>query len=79
MSEIHIYILLTADFKAANEGKVNGANILKTATTKDGRIVTSANALNEFPELFIDRSRVTLVALSVEDFELPSFQSRINN
>lgn len=70
---IHIYILLTADFKAANEGKENGANILRTATTKDGRIVISANALNDFPELFVDRSRVTLLPLAASDFELEIF------
>ena len=69
----HCYILLSEAFKAANEGATNGANILRTATTKDGRIVVSANALNDFAELFIDRTRITTLWLTSEDFNIETF------
>lgn len=65
---IHCYIVISEAFKAENEGYTSGANTLKTATTNDGRIVVSANTLNDFPELFIDRSRLTPLFLTTEDF-----------
>lgn len=68
MENIHCYILVNQSFKDENEGLKSGANELKTATTNDGRIVISANTLNDFPELFIERSRLTPLFLTTEDF-----------
>ena len=64
----HCFILVTQTFKNANEGAVNGCNILSTATTLDERIVVSINAVNEFPELFLDRLRFTPIWLDKNDF-----------
>ena len=64
----HCFILVTQTFKNANEGAVNGCNILNTATTSDGRIVISINAVNEFPDLFLDRLHFTPVWLDINDF-----------
>lgn len=64
----HCYIPVTQEFKNANEGAQIGCNALATATTTDGRIVVSLNAVNEFPDLFTDRSWLTLLWLEAEDF-----------
>lgn len=48
----HCYLIVTADFKTQHNLTANGANVLEFATTSDGRIVCSLNAVNEFPDVF---------------------------
>jgi len=63
------YIEITEDFAATNNGYTKGACIFNSVKTKEGKWVTSVNALNEFPELFEGVEMGVPVALSPEDFQ----------
>lgn len=65
------YIQITAAFAAANNGYKAGPNVFRSAITNDGIYVVNANALNDFPELFADRSRLTPLFLKQSDFPTP--------
>lgn len=62
------YIEISEDFAATNNGYTKGACIFNSVKTKDGKLVTSANALNEFPELFEGVEIGTPISLSPGDF-----------
>lgn len=64
----HTFIVVSQSFATQYDGYQAGCNVLKVAVTNDGIRVTSANALNEFPELFEGRSTVSVKQLSPEDF-----------
>lgn len=67
------YLVVDEAFKAAHEGTKEGANVLATASTKDGRTVVSLNAVNEFPSVFqgFDQTTYPIVGLTAEDFPEP--------
>lgn len=67
------YLVVNEAFKAAFEGTRHGANVLATATTSDGRIVISLNAVNEFPAVFegIGQDAFSIVWLTADDFPKP--------
>lgn len=64
----HCYIQVTADFKTANEGYRSGSNVLRTITDTAGHIYVSVNAVNEFPELFDERTKATFYWLTPDAF-----------
>lgn len=67
------YLVVNEAFKTAYEGMRMGVNILTTATTIDGRIVVSLNAVNEFPQVFegIGQDTFSIAWLSGADFPSP--------
>ena len=66
----HCYLQVNEAFRDAYNGTQNGANILRTATTTDGRIVISTNAINEFQDVFfgIGQDTFPIAWLTPEDF-----------
>lgn len=62
------FITVTEEFKRANNGTKEGVNNLLVATTNQGALVVSINAVSEFPSLFIDKQRLNIVWLGDEDF-----------
>ncbi|MGC4058185.1 MAG: hypothetical protein QM743_08710 [Chitinophagaceae bacterium] len=64
----HCYIQVTTDFKTANYGYKSGCNVLRTVTDTAGRSFVSLNSLNEFPELFDSKTRITIYWLTTEAF-----------
>ena len=70
----HWYVVLTPEFTQENNGKQFGVNVFMSVQTKDGRWVTSSNALNEFPELFENVEELQTVQLSEDNFDIPNVE-----
>lgn len=70
---MHCYFIVSEQFKGNYDGHTSGCNTLQVCTTNSGQLVVSANALNEFTELFADRVRVSTVFLEATDFPQPEF------
>ncbi len=66
--EKHCYIQVTPGFRDSFEGYRLGCNALKMATDTAGSIFISANAVNEFPDLFRQRTGAYFHWLGTEDF-----------
>jgi hypothetical protein len=66
----HCYLVVNEDFRNAFQGTQKAASILTTATTTDGRIVVSTNAINEFQDVFfgIGQDTFPIAWLTPDDF-----------
>lgn len=71
----HYYLLLTQAFAEAMEGHQEGRNVFHAAQTNDGQYVCSANALNEFPEMF---SCVSFQVIKLQQSDFTSNQLPAN-
>lgn len=72
----HWYIKVTADFAKKNQAATYGACTLYIATTTTGQNVVSANAPNQFPDLFTPADFVGKpIQLGPEDIQQPEITS----